>query len=1596
MVKKEDPDQKDTGDNQEVVEVEKLDKQESAFILSCTYVDADIRKKLLDPEIQSQERQKYIDDLIAEKLLEIDAPERIDFLTDYSRSLLTEYQDSKDSKKISQKAGELLVLLKMRLKGVKDPEAVLSALRNNVNVYSYHTIENPNHDKYRITGFDHSRASKPDLLNFLSKLSNPALVLQRLHKIGVDFGPYTDFSIESLSQMLEQLGNISDNHFDLAVTNLGRAWWLDSISIMSDSYEDVRGLNNEFVERLKFVVSGDFIAEQKNALERAERLVVLTNGRVSLHKMFADQSGLDSSTLIAEEHYFAKRDRDPRYRESYKNGLKSLGKEDIVAEMIRSGLHFTKRDSVLDRSDAYNEEAQEKLKQEIDLAYEKLNDPVYVSMRAYLELTGISDILIVDQAVKLLKSTKEVVKSLSVEKQAVFAQQIITTEWHAIDDVLKYHMLHEWLNFAGKVSKRNEEYHISESKVKSLLINCFIFDDNGLTDTTFLRQLLKQPVSINSLITDSVLARTNESEHMFFDLISKLDEKNNSHIQDFLTQNESILPNLLDSSGNITPEFCHAFAEFDKSGDFGTPAHIDSIKPLILAAKGNFSGNREGDFWTTLMELKDCYIYYNSYKKFMDLPQIAVDLIINNIKPTGDKIFSIFTHYLEETKQVISEAKGSAQPPFELMKLIFDKCSNFYWKSNFPIVDFKTVFGSAIEEIADVEVRERWKTILFTNGYYQLSLYEKYDELSPGMVSENGSGNEKLFNQLLSWNLDNLRYETFQQSLAEMLGRADVDSFPSPDKEFWKIYLIVAEKVEFRKLLLHAKVEGKISSQNTNDVLNLISSDEYLSNPLISKVIFQNFNYLLEIGPELTKKYIVITQKIDTSPSTEIARIKNELIPELLKTSDPEAVFNRVEDIFIRNNLPLVGKLFKIFQILNPISSLSETIEINAKISPVIKKQSERRVYHTFYSDLVKINLRSSNRSLVKYLESAQKATELLQEHLNGTELSLEQRGFIVHFLDRVTVLLDSSSIENATSDIPEYSVDEYDDVIATFVKKLKISSSTQISDRLARMFLYPAGIHSVQEAIDYSAERRLFASQRNIEFSRLVEQNGFHIGEGDLFKGLIRMDDFHSGVGYDYFRNMLQTGSVAKDFLGASASSDSTPFDTDVIIFTQDDLTVPVPDLLRGTGAGSEVKVVKPDGTTVSLKRNLSSGYGSLYLLVKNRDQFYRSDKNEVYTGREKYELFYTGIIDYGGQERHFGVRTGLPSSEYDCLLADDSLVSSKETLHNIKFMIAEQGQYIPIVDFDGNQLYSLEEYEKYRKTFSGIHEFFGSNILINSGYSSQREREILRLSQEVKTGREVVSVCSTEIRTKIAEVLSKHGVKLLTSYESSLLGAELHDIGSTGRGTNAPSDYDFDFALLLDSKDIGKAKEIYDDLMTHFSYEGTIPSGDTEEHLQLRLTGVAIGGRKVDIDIGINTKKEVDVFASHDAVKAKLNSVKEAMGEEAHDKVVASIILAKQILKKGNAYKKGPQQQGGWGGIGTEYWILQHQGNLDIAMQSVWEASTNGTASLKEFKSKYAIYDAGMNIKFKRRYENFVDYLTEEGYKSLIKVVNNYLSGR
>lgn len=738
-----------------------------------------------------------------------------------------------------------------------------------------------------------------------------------------------------------------------------------------------------------------------------------------------------------------------------------------------------------------------------------------------------------------------------------------------------------------------------------------------------------------------------------------------------------------------------------------------------------------------------------------------------------------------------------------------------------------------------------------------------------------------------------------------------------------------------------------------------------------------------DIPPDKAEKYRVAVETISrlrNSPSAEIKRLEKELIGQLWKLDNPQQALEEIISIFEKNNLPLVGKTYRVFETIydNPNTSggavLESDLSSKTNLSPVLTTATARARREIIYRDLLSINVKSANPQLRDYLEVIRDGENVVSRLENdGIEvLTDRERLLLGHFLDKMDMLYSASlfgrTIENrkrarhidssATSSILSPA-----ERIQTLRRNFRARADQKLTDRLSEMFLKPIGLSSIEEVLVEMDRAKIEADSRNREF---VQAN--------VGKIVLKAGDRFKGVGLDDFGKILERGAVAREYLGASAGSDATPYDTDTGLILEQDLA---------------------NGVTSAVSSSPSTGYGDILLVVKDRNQFGN--------GTNQYESFASGVVG----ERHYGIRTGFPSSEIDAVIAKDSLSSDYKKMDDLFITMAQHGQYIPVATIDGNVIFTSEQFDQYRKTFDGVSEYSQNPVTVRRvgigqvTYSFPDSPRILestkaaidQLRVDITQDREKVESLSNQIRQRVSDALASNGVTLRGEFDTSIYGAEFVDTGSTSRGSNVPGDYDFDMSLQLDPNDIKRLGEISGVVKEALKLQEDKSHTETD-YVQVRAIGSEIiEGETLDIDIGIGKRSDDGIFASSDAVSQKLDSIRATLGEDAYNDVLANIVLAKKILIEGHAYKK--LEDGGMGGIGVENWIVLHNGNVLDAFQSFWDASHSETGEIlpyEEFARRYKVFDAGLNIKY-NNHDNFIQVLKPNGYAAMVESIGGYL---
>ena len=719
--------------------------------------------------------------------------------------------------------------------------------------------------------------------------------------------------------------------------------------------------------------------------------------------------------------------------------------------------------------------------------------------------------------------------------------------------------------------------------------------------------------------------------------------------------------------------------------------------------------------------------------------------------------------------------------------------------------------------------------------------------------------------------------------------------------------------------------------------------------------------YVIEFGTNIDVEKIEyvseVLSRLSLSNSSEIFTFRKEIATQILKSNNPLESLSKIEDVFIRNNIPAVGKIYSCFEILHP-DFQGFDFEIST-ISPVLKKSSTMSKKVIVFSDLIKSSFGSNNRSVNVYLKNIEFGSSLYEsiksgqiqfDSLGETEMR-ELNTFCSHLATLYNNTMNAKK-NNETFKSTGYVLTD----IIELSKKLSPDGTLDynLADRSIRMFCGFTGIDTLEQAKEYIERKVKTADSRN----RNASSSDMILEQGDFIKGI---------GGIKYLRNILQNGSVSKEFLGSSASSDNTPLDTDISM------------------------IMSSDGT-ISEKMNATaaSSYGPIWFVLKNDDRFITTrTSSEIFEAKRdmsKMEVFYTGVLGPG----HYGIRTGFASSEINYIVIDNYDP-------RVGLEIAMNGFYIPVANREGKIVFTPKDYDELRTKMSGLSYFDENNYTFSENLITE---ETEYFAQQIEQSNYEVQAKREKINSVIKKSLEELGLHLKTSIDGDLTEGfvELIDTGSTGRGTNKPGDGDFDFMMRLDRTILSNPTRLSELKQTILRNLGRENSSELTGNGDFRLKGVPIGtDMSVDIDITFTEKTDNVSYSTDMALQDRLATI-QRNDPEKYKYVVANILLAKQVLKKAEAYKpnRGEIPQGGLGGVGIENWILQNGGSFIDAARSFVEAADGKCFS--EFQSTYQIWDFGDNHLAERRghyaHDNFVaNNMSEAGYQKMVEALKEYL---
>jgi hypothetical protein len=741
-----------------------------------------------------------------------------------------------------------------------------------------------------------------------------------------------------------------------------------------------------------------------------------------------------------------------------------------------------------------------------------------------------------------------------------------------------------------------------------------------------------------------------------------------------------------------------------------------------------------------------------------------------------------------------------------------------------------------------------------------------------------------------------------------------------------------------------------------------------------------------DLTVEEMTNFFDLAKRIEQSPSKEVVRLRDEIIEKILTNSESfeEMIsdYEVIENLFVRNNSPISILRVKVFRELfvdrlassggdTMYSAIYNEILDNSDLS---NQEKGEKIVELVQKDILKVSRDSCDENLYEFLEMVRDGVggiafydQYVQQGFTDEQILATLDGYSEEFVMKsLDIFFTTSGFSSEAESVSGR--------IRELREFLGVDSSAPITEGIYRTYIKPFEeldggplggdiTESIQTVLDSMLVKKEEAHNRGLEYY----SKGLEIQVGDLVKAVnVRNLDL-----------ILENGVLARDFLGASADQDATPYDTDTKRIVQ----------------------IRDDGNVgQTIIDNAAIGFGDMLIVMRDRGQFVDlSESGDLPKDSNGYELIHSGVIG----DNHYGIRTGIGSTEIDYIQARDN---EPDKLDKIKFFVAQNGVYIPIINSQGEHLFTPEEYQLYRESFSGVEGIRGRPFEVNmsSGRSAPVVEDLLK---GFEGHSERVGRLNKDIGGKIVEQLKELGLEFET-IRTGLAGLRIENTGSTSRITNVEGSSDFDFSILMDRNQLNSLSEIQkmDLIKKVVSSLGEVKTKGVEYSLSdggRQRVGAEIeleDGEIIEFDLSINDKgSDLNKDNTHHMIIERLRNIQETQGEDAYRFVVANIVLAKKFLKKFKCYKKA-DKQGGLGGVGVENWILQHHGNFDEAVKAFLEASgaLDGEArSFEEFKQKYSVWDPGKDVRAGKHDEFVSDNMTESGYRKMLDALIKYNQG-
>ena len=764
-------------------------------------------------------------------------------------------------------------------------------------------------------------------------------------------------------------------------------------------------------------------------------------------------------------------------------------------------------------------------------------------------------------------------------------------------------------------------------------------------------------------------------------------------------------------------------------------------------------------------------------------------------------------------------------------------------------------------------------------------------------------------------------------------------------------------------------------------------------------------------------------KRAELTNSEEAYKLSDQIIDGALEQDDPLEVFAKIEKIFEKNNLPLFAKIYKCFETLYPNFNKSTfNFDKNSRISPDLLNANplEKRMAYLrrngsdrdirmqmVFNDLLRISICSADRSLIDYMNNIKVGNDLYLDIVSGKRtfesLTFEEKNILDVFSSHLEVLQENKTqSKNMTLDnlsLP--------DKIRVLSKEFSPTDRHSLPDRIIRSFAYYAGFDSFESLNNYIIDS--YKKAERLGESNVIKRQIFSFEDGDLLRCIGNIDTLEASLDF---------GNVCKEFLGplqGTSTSDQTPLDIDFsLIDTKNGMKKKIYDCIRNTPTGfafgNIYLVTDKSNPNIRITRdnndNIDTPYDPMKLEVFSTE-FSSGVGATRWGARTGYSL--VTDVDYIIYKKNFEINSLKPYNEDGSVNYVNQTSDAYDDLIRLKMLLAKKGIYKPVYDFTGKLVFTKKEYDTIRSKLDGISRYktiteeekayplADTSLLYFPGI----EELAIEMQQDRSKQQERRKIITDKIKEILMSSLGATQINDTILNDLSQGNIDLLETGSTSRGTNVPGDADYDFMTRVGRNDLNNTAAVIRDLNSLFSPQTNISHDNRFRGKDIKLDGIE---EPIDIDISFTQKRDKVDYSTDTCLSDLLRTIEKEYPEQ-FPLVKANIVYAKKILKAGKAYKsrRSSEAEGGLGGIGVEYWILQNGGSFINAVNSfLAQAVKDGNIiPYEEFKDKYQIWDFGKNHEPKEieigslkrivfPYDEFVSCnMSKEGYLKMTKTL-------